>query len=266
MMNSVNIIRAAEILFKHKLNKTGLIDLENKFKPLNIEDAYKIQEELKVLYLGLKNNESLGKKIGVTNKDAAKQVGINEPFYGNLFTKFSDINVNYLNSKNFYKPYIEPEIGFRIKNDININKAPFKKKDINELIDGVVCAIEIVDFRFNKPINEIGAFNLIATNGASDYWLRNKKIYPLDKVNLDNHHVHLSINQDIIEKGNTKNVLQNPVNAVLWLINKLASKGEPMLKGQFISTGSCTKAIFLKKNYKVKADFGSLGCIEFEYK
>ena len=38
-----------------------------------------------------------------------------------------------------------------------------------------------------------------------------------------------------------------------------------MLKGQFISTGSCTKAILLKKNYKVKADFGSLGCIEFEY-
>ncbi len=265
MMISENIIRAAEILFKHKLNKTGLINLDTKFQPLNIDDAYKIQEELKILYLSLKNNETLGKKIGVTNKEAAKQVGIDEPFYGNLFTKFSEINTNNLNSKNFHKPYIEPEIGFRIKKDINVNQFPFKKEDINELIDGVVCAIEIVDFRFNQPIDKIGPYNLIATNGASDYWLRHEKIYPLNKVDLNNHEVNVSINSNIIEKGNSKNVLKNPINAALWLINTLASKGEPMLKGQFISTGSCTKAILLKKNYKVKADFGSLGCIEFEY-
>ena len=264
-MKDDDIINAAKILFEHKLNKTGLLNLNSKIEPINFEDAYEIQNELKSLYLTLNNNEILGKKIGVTNEEAAKQVGIDKPFYGNLFTRFSETNANFLNSKNFHQPYVEPEIGFRIKEDINITQAPFKKENIHDLIDGMLCSIEIVDFRFNKPINEIGAFNIIATNGASDYWLRHQDIYQLEKVNLNNHKVKLFINSELHIIGNTNNVLKNPINAALWLINTLALKGEPMLKGQFISTGSCTKAIVLKKGYKIKADFGSLGSIEFEY-
>tara|TARA_Y100001970_G_scaffold292316_1_gene433109 strand:- start:16931 stop:17728 length:798 start_codon:yes stop_codon:yes gene_type:complete len=258
-------LEAAKILFEHKLNKTGLISLNKSIEPSNLDEAYKIQDELKYFYLSLKNNQTLGKKIGVTNKDAAAQVGINEPFYGNLFTRYCDINVKELNSKNFHQPYIEPEIGFRIKNDIDISQAPFDMNNVDDLFDGLVCSIEIVDFRFKKPINEIGAFNLIATNGASDFWIRHEDIYPLNKINLNNHEINLHINSNIHERGNTNKVLKNPINAALWLINTLALKGESMLKGQFISTGSCTKAAILKKNTKIKADFGHLGIIEFKY-
>ena len=59
--------------------------------------------------------------------------------------------------------------------------------------------------------------------------------------------------------------MENPINAALWLINKLASQGEPMLKGQFISTGSCTKALKLDKGMHIQAEFGNLGSIEFDY-
>ena len=38
-------------------------------------------------------------------------------------------------------------------------------------------------------------------------------------------------------------VLGNPINSGLWLINRLAELGEPMLKNQFITTGTCTKAV-----------------------
>ena len=73
-----------------------------------------------------------------------------------------------LSSKKFNKPFIEPEIALRIKDDINISEAPFALKDVDTLFDGFVCALEIVDFRFNKNLREIGALNLIATNGASN--------------------------------------------------------------------------------------------------
>ena len=78
---SPNIINAAKILFEHKLNKTGLIELDTNYKPENIDDAYLIQEELKINYLKLSNNFTLGKKVGCTNIQAQKQVGINQPFY-----------------------------------------------------------------------------------------------------------------------------------------------------------------------------------------
>ena len=48
-------------------------------------------------------------------------------------------------------------------------------------------------------------------------------------------------------------------------INKLANSGEPMLKNQYISTGTCTPAMKIIKNNFIKADFGTLGNIEFNF-
>ena len=263
-MNDQQIKEASKILFNHKLNKTGLDSL-NHLEPKNLDDAYKIQNELKVYYLSLKNNISIGKKIGCTSKAAQAQMNVSEPFYGNLFSKYSSKNVKELNSKYFFEPFAEPEISFRIKEDIDISKAPYSIDNIQNLLDGILCSIEIVDFRFQKPLADIGAINLVSTNGASDYWMHNDKIYNIDEIDLTDFEVSFFIDDKLQEKGNTKNVLDNPLNAVLWLINTLCKKGEPMLKHQYISSGSCTKAYRLNAGNKIKADFGKLGLIEFEF-
>ena len=263
-MNNQKILSSAKILFKHKLNKSGLNSLKE-LEPQNINDAYKIQNELKVEYLSLTNNICIGKKIGCTSDVAQEQMNVREPFYGNLFSRFSATNINKLNSKYFFEPFVEPEISFRIKDDINISKAPYSTDDLYYLLDGILCSIEIVDFRFQKPINEIGALNLISNNGASDFWIKNDEIFNINEIDLNDFEVCLNINGLLKEIGNTKNVLKNPLNAVLWLINTLAEKGEPMLKGQFISSGSCTKAYKINVGDIIKADFGKLGTIEFNY-
>jgi len=69
----------------------------------------------------------------------------------------------------------------------------------------------------------------------------------------------------LLGEGNTKNVMGNPLNSALWLINKISKKGETLLKGQFISTGTCTKAHELVTETEVSADFGKIGKIEFLY-
>ena len=152
-----------------------------------------------------------------------------------------------------------------MSNSINYKKAPYTLDNIKNLLDGILCSIEIVDFRFQKPLSDIGVINLITTNGASDYWIHNDKIFNVDEIDLSDFEVSLFIDNEFQEKGNTKNVLDNPLNAVLWLINTLCKKGEPMLKHQFVSSGSCTKAYKLTRSSKIKADFGKLGTIEFQY-
>jgi len=264
-MEDKNIVLAANILFDHRLNKKGLKSLPKKLIPSNIKEAYAIQNELKILYLTLNKNFTIGKKIGCTNFFAQSQLNVFEPFYGNLFSKFSDKNRCKLKSNKFYKPYIEPEISFRIKEDININEAPFSIKNSYDLFDGMFPSIELVDFRFGENIKEVGIYNLIISNGASEFYIFGDKIYSLDEINLENQKIELFVNDELIEEGNTNMVLKNPLNSAIWLINKLANIGEPMLKGQFITTGTCTKAIAAKKNSFIKAFFGKLGVVEFEY-
>ena len=49
-MINTEINNASKILFNHKLNKTGLDNLKH-LEPKSLDDAYKIQDELKVHYL-----------------------------------------------------------------------------------------------------------------------------------------------------------------------------------------------------------------------
>ena len=264
-MKYIDAQDSAKFLFKHRQNKSSINDLPNKLTPKTYYEAYIIQEELKLLYLSLKDNISIGKKVGCTSLDGQKQLDISEPFYGNLFSRFYEVEPKNISSKKFSKPFIEPEISLRVKEDINISQAPFSIKDIDDLFDGFVCSLEIVDFRFNKNLKDIGAYNLIATNGASEFWIRNNEVFLMDKINFDDHEIKISFNNEIVGKGNVNKVMENPLNSGLWLINKIAQKGETLLKGQFISTGTCTKAHELPPNTKVNADFGVLGKIEFNY-
>ena len=263
-MNKEEIQEASKILFEHRLNKTGLSSLKN-LEPKTIDDAYKIQENLKLRYLELKDNICIGKKIGATSLTAQEVLNMDEPFYGNLFSRYSSVNPTKLYAKDFFEPYAEPEISFRIKEDIDISKAPYSIDDIEFLLDGLVCSIEINDFRFAKPLAEIGPRNVISTNGASEFWLRNEKIFKINDVNLNDLKVSLFIDEKLMDSGNTKNVLNNPLNAALWLINNLAKKGETLLKGQFISSGSCTKPSKIYSGNNIKAQFEQLGDIEFQF-
>ena len=264
-MKYIDAQDSAKFLFKHRQNKSSINDLPNKLTPKTYYEAYIIQEELKLLYLSLKDNISIGKKVGCTSLDGQKQLDISEPFYGNLFSRFYEVEPKNISSKKFSKPFIEPEIALRVKEDINISQAPFSIKDIDDLFDGFVCSLEIVDFRFNKNLKDIGAYNLIATNGASEFWIRNSEVFSMNNINFDDHKIKISFNNVIVGQGNVNKVMENPLNSGLWLINKIAEKGETLLKGQFISTGTCTKAHELTPNNKVSADFGKFGKIEFHY-
>ncbi len=257
--------QSGKFFFNKRMNNKRIDDLPDYLNIKNINDAYKIQDELKYIYLSMKDNYLLGKKIGCTNKWAQKQINVTEPFYGNIFNKYHAVSGCKLLSTNFSEPYLEPEFSFRIKEDVNISKAPFTIEDTFNLVSKVMGSVEIVDFRFNKELKDIGICNLIATNGASEYWIKSKNEFNIDEVKLSNQPVKVYINNKLIEEGNSSNVLKNPINSLQWLINVLAEKGETLLKDNLISTGTCTLAIPLIKNSKIKVDFDNMGVIEFDY-
>ena len=79
-----------------------------------------------------------------------------------------------------------------------------------------------------------------------------------------NHPVKVFINDKLMKEGNSSNVLKNPLNSLLWLINKLSLKGESLLKDNVVSTGTCTVAIPLEKKCNVRVDFANMGNVDFQ--
>ena len=71
-------------------------------------------------YKSIKKIKIIGKKVGCTNKEAQKQINVNEPFYGNLLSKYSKKSNTKLKFSSFFKPFIEPEFSFILAKTLKI--------------------------------------------------------------------------------------------------------------------------------------------------
>ena len=265
-MDISKINKAAKILYNSRINLKRIKKLPEDCVPQTLKEAYDIQEELVNRYLTEdKNNLLIGKKIGCTNKAAQIQLNIHESFFGNMFSNNISKSNCIINSENYFSPFIEPEFSFVIKNELDISKAPYKPEIVREYISAVLPSIELVDSRF-EDWTIVGVKNLIADNAVHAHWIYGDEINDLNSINFNNHLVDLFINGNLIDKGNSNNVMGNPINSLTWLINNLALSGKALPKNSYISTGTCTPAIPIKKGDKVMADFGKLGNVSFIYK
>ena len=264
-MDNSKIKKAADILYNSRIKLQRLKELPQDCKPLSTDDAYAIQKMLIYKYLSENRNISLiGKKIGCTNKAAQIQLNVKESFFGNMFSNNISKSNCTINSNLFFSPFVEPEFSFLMKKEFDILKAPFKPDQVYEFIYAVIPSIELVDSRY-EDWTKVGVNSLIADNAVHAHWVFGNEIKNLNLFDFNNHSVDLLINKKLIEKGNSNNVMGNPINSLTWLINKLALKGENLPKKYYVSTGTCTKAIPISKGDKISANFGSLGIVKFTY-
>ena len=265
-MDNSKINKAAETLYNSRVNLKRIRELPKDCIPKSIKEAYDIQDELANRYISAdKNTLLIGKKIGCTNKAAQVQLNIKESFFGNMFSNNISKSNCIINSEKYFTPFVEPEFSFVMKNELDISKTPYNPQIVYESVSAVLPSIELVDSRF-EDWTIVGVSNLIADNAVHAHWIYGNEKNILNHFNFNNHSVDLFINGKIIDNGNSSNVMGNPINSLTWLINNLALIGKSLPKNFYISTGTCTPAIPIKKGDKVMADFGKLGNVSFIYK
>ena len=265
-MDNSKINRAAGILYNSRINLKRIKELPKDCTPKSIQEAYAIQDELTKRYLSA-NEKTLmiGKKIGCTNNAAKIQLNIRESFFGNMFSNNISKSNTIINPSKYFSPFVEPEFSFVMKNELDVSKAPYSPNIVYESISAVLPSIELVDSRY-EDWTSIGVNNLIAYNAVHAHWVYGGLVEDLNFFNFNNHSVDLFINGKFTEKGNSSNVMGNPINSLTWLINNMALAGKSLPKNYYVSTGTCTKAIPISKGDHIKADFGKLGAVNFVFK
>ena len=74
--------------------------------------------------------------------------------------------------------------------------------------------------------------------------------------------VKVFVNDALVDEGSGANVLGDPRNVLLWLVNELSKRGMGIKEGQVVTTGSAADVIKVKAGDKVVADFGDFGTVE----
>jgi len=137
--------------------------------------------------------------------------------------------------------------------------------DVIRAVDFVLPAIEVVDLRVamapgmdvRDTIADMAAVGAVVLGG------RPMKLTDLDLRSVDG---ALLINGEELESGSASAVLGNPLNALVWLANKLGSFGVTFEPGDIVLSGSFIKIQPVKAGDSVTASFGSgLGDVTVEF-
>ena len=250
----------AKIIIDSRYDNNLIPDLDNNM-PKDVDEAYLIQEQVVKSF----NYNAIGWKVGCTTEMAQKFSGMTEPFSGIMFkeTTFSSSSLSIKNTMN--KPIIEPELCFEIRDNVIDIGELYNKDNILKHIKSIFPVIEIVDARYKKGW-DIKALETISDNGVHSLLIKGDVLSDWQSYDRLKSPIDLFIDNKNICSGRGSNVLNDPLNSICWLANKLISRGKFIKSGEIITTGNTLdKPIFAEQNTLISANFDGLGTVRMKY-
>jgi len=251
---------AAEALIEARNAARALATLPDGSVPQSIDDGYAIQEAT----ANLCGWPLAGYKIGCTSEHAQEMLGADSPFPGRVFRTFVHSSPAACPFAQFVKPGVEGEFAFELADDIPSRPRAWTRAEVEARVAHLMPAIEIIDTRFDR-FAEAGVPNLVADTGANGGLVLGKPITDWAIIDLENTEVVMKIDGQESGRGFGRDVLGHPLEALTWLANDLSRRGYGLLKGQVVTTGTCTGMQHVPAGKMAKADFGKLGTVSITF-
>jgi len=227
---------------------------------LSVEQAYDVQAML--IENKICNGERIiGWKVGATSQAVMDQLQgeIGEPIFGCMTSKSCYPYLKGVKASDFCRLAIEGEIAFIMQRPL---RGPgITNADVIMATSGVMASVELVDSRikdWNASIPEIIADNSFHAGVILGPFTR-----PISALDLRHEGVVLSKNGRLLASACGCEALNNPVNVVTWLANKLSQFDREIQAGEVIMTGSLTKFFFVEPGDVVDVSYSNLGSIQF---
>ena len=231
-LNTVNDI--ASELFLALRNQETILPLTNRYPEMDINDAYQISRK----FLSLREDEGekiVGKKIGVTSPVVQEMLGVKQPDFGFLTDVMQVKNKSNFSINDFLiQPRAEAEIAFILKDDLN--GPGITRDDVISATEKILPCFEIVDSRIDAW--QIKIQDTIADNASCGVFVLGEGSCAPNKFLMDELEVVVHKNGDFLSSGLGAAVQGHPAEAIAWLANTLGEYDIPLLKGEFILSGS----------------------------
>lgn len=255
MLNEQQVAQAAEALWRAEQTRQWVEPLSNRFPEADVADAYRVGLAVKDLKVA-SGRSVKGHKIGLTSKPMRDLTGATEPDYGFIFDNWFALEGASAPRNAMNRPLVEVELAFVLGREL---KGPaVNAADVIRATDFILPALEIVDTRYNGRGSNM-LVDSISDAASCGFVVLGGNPRRLTDVDVRRIGASLAINGDIRESGTASAVMGNPINAVVWLANKLHEFGVVMAPGDVILSGSFVKAIPFDAGDNLVALFDQLG-------
>jgi 2-oxo-hept-3-ene-1,7-dioate hydratase len=226
---------------------------------MTIEDSYAIQD------LGIKSRLAdgatiRGRKVGLTSKAMQRSSQIDEPDFGTLLADMFIADGGEVERDRYCVPRVELELAFIMGK--RLEGPGVGKSEAIRATEYVFPSIEIIDARVEDPRT---IFDTVADNAAAAGIVMGSR--PIDPAAVDLRWIGgmMYRNQDVEETGLAGGVLGDPVEAVVWLANKLAQFEGRLEEGHVILTGAFVRPVWAERGDLLTADFGPMGTVSVKF-
>ncbi len=223
------------------------------------DDAMDIQGEA-FAQLG---SPSVGWKVGATNAAAQEGFAIDSPFYGPM-AQAGVLNSGDDLAKTPCVGAVEPEYAFKMARDFPANGEAITVESAKAAVADVHIAIEVIGRCIGNPdyANGVGVTMDFGGNAA---FVIGPQVKDWANQDLANTVVETMLDGEVKQTGNGQPVMGDPVNSVVWLAQQLATKGQCLKAGDWISTGTCTAVVPAEAGKTVSAKFGDFGEVSVNF-
>lgn len=260
MKNTESFQKAAEFLWKERKTGQQFAPIPEAFRPLDVEDAYGVQDKLRTFLMRRQGTTVAGYKVALTTPVMQSLVGFHEPVFGTVMANTVHHSPVDLHRSSYGRLGIECEIAVRLGDALPISRAPFIRNDVVDVIDTAMAAFEIVDDR-NADYTKISEniLTLVADNAWNAGVVLGEPMETWQTMDLTALHGTMRINNEVVGEGYGRDVLGDPLEAATWVLNALAARKIGVSEGAIISTGSVISTKFVEPGDIVDFSLGALG-------
>lgn len=251
--------KLADVIFKSFIDQTPTDPLTSAHPDLTIADAYIIQRELMAKRTNENSERVIGKKIGVTSQAVMDLLGVDQPDFGLLTDKMIIPFGGSVHLDQLIQPKAEAEIAFVLKHDLTgpgLNAA-----DVLRATEGIMACFEIVDSRIRNW--NIKIQDTIADNASCGVFMLGDKMVSPHQINLFSVGMVMRKNGAVVGTGAGAASLGSPVNAVVWLANRLGELGVALKAGEVILSGALSGMVPLEKGDVLDMTLDGVGGCHF---
>lgn len=199
-----------------------------------------------------------GVKLGATNPEAMRRLGLTEPFDGAMLAARVFASPATLPFDDFILCIVEAELGVRFRTDIGGTAQRPTHEALSTAIDAIFPVIELAETRLldwsSAPPAAIFAdmayFGALVTGEPLRDW---------EGLDLASATVRLTVHGQEIRSGTGAAVMGNPLDALADYIARIGARGQVLRAGSIVSTGTWTQPYVASRGEHLSAEFGAIG-------
>lgn len=247
-MEEAAVQAAAATLWDLWSSGKRLLELPPDQRPHDLDDAWAVQRALD-RFAGPR----VGWKLASTSPSGQAAIGIDHPLIGVLYERQLVANHSTVPVPSI--GIAEGEFAFRIRGDLDCRAAPFTREAVLAHVGSVLPGIEVPDFRIGE-YPQMRAPDLVADFMGAGHYLLGAPMLDVELSTLPEVEVAISRNGVEEARGRGADVLGDPCDALVWLANEIAERGEGFRDGDVVTTGGCAYIEAVKPGDEVTATIG----------